>query len=83
MAQATVNTTVKIDVGPDGIRFTLEGLDADLCNLIQKAMNYEVITNEYRTFDTNDLILRSVKEIGFVDRPIPPDPVGPPDPTQP
>lgn len=69
MEQATVVTQVAIDVGPDGIRFTFEGMDKDLAELIHQAMEYEVLSSDYHTVDSNTIVLRSKKMIAFVERP--------------
>lgn len=68
-SESTVATRVLIDVSPDGILFTIEGLDADLANLIAKAGAYEVLGNEYHTYDTNTIQIRSVRAIAFLKRP--------------
>lgn len=86
MAQSTLTVNLKIDVNPDGIFLTFEGLDKDLSDLINAGKDYEVVTNEYRTFDTNDVTIRTVKKISFVDRepevpPVTPDPEPEPNPS--
>jgi hypothetical protein len=82
MAQSTLTVNLKIDVSPEGVSLTFEGLDKDLSDLINAGKDYEVVTNEYRTFDTNDVVIRTVKKISFVDREPELPPVTPtPDPT--
>jgi hypothetical protein len=68
VAQATVLMPVKIDVSPDGIKFTFEGIDSDLAKLIESAGEFVVQGPvEYRSFDTSDLVIKSKKVIAFVD----------------
>jgi hypothetical protein len=77
MPQATVQATVKIDVSPEGIKFTIEGLDADLASLIGVAGKFSVLVPEYHTFDTSTVVIKSDKVIAFVDPPEEPEiPVG-------
>lgn len=66
MAQATVVATAKLDVSPDGVKITFEGLDADLANLMASAQTYTAEPTEYRSYDTCDLIIKTTKVIQFV-----------------
>jgi len=65
----TISTNVKLDVSPDGIRMTFTSLDSDIAKLITQAGDFEVVLNEYQTFETSNLVMRSKKVIDFVDRP--------------
>lgn len=67
MSQPTVLTTVKIDISPEGIKFTFEGIDNDLAKLIEVAGEFVVQPMEYRSFDTSDVVIKSKKVIVFVD----------------
>lgn len=67
MSQPTVLTTVKIDISPEGIKFTFEGIDNDLAKLIEVAGEFVVQPVEYRSFDTSDVVIKSKKVIVFVD----------------
>lgn len=69
MEQATVTSQVSIDIGPDGIKFSFEGMDNDLAELINQAKEFEVVDKEFYTNDTSSLAIRSKKKIAFVDRP--------------
>ncbi|AGY47017.1 hypothetical protein CampHawk_139 [Bacillus phage CampHawk] len=69
MEQATVVSQVAIDVGPEGIRFSFEGMDNDLAELISQAKEFEVIEKGFLTNDSSTLTIRSKKKIAFVDRP--------------
>ncbi len=66
----TISTNVKLDVSPDGIRMTFTSLDSDIAKLIAQAGDFEVVLNEYQTFETSNLVVRSKKVIDFVDRPL-------------
>jgi hypothetical protein len=69
----TLSTTVKIDVSPEGVTFVFNNLDSDIAKLIQSAKDIEVIENEYQTYESSNLVLRTKKALGFVDRePTPP-----------
>ncbi|UAV84406.1 hypothetical protein phi18_136 [Bacillus phage phi18] len=68
MEQATVVSQVSIDIGPDGIRFSFEGMDNDLAELISQAKEFEVVEKGYHTTDSSSLAIRSKKRIAFVDR---------------
>lgn len=70
--QATIKTAVSIDVSSDGIKFSIEGLDTDLANLIEKAGGFHVLSTKYHTYDTSDVVIISDKVIEFVDRPVEP-----------
>lgn len=68
--RATVSTVVKIDVSPEGVKLTFEGLDTDLVTLMAQAQEYEIVgAPGYHTFDSSDLVIRSKKALAFVDRP--------------
>lgn len=67
--QATVLTTVSIDVSPDGIKFTLSGLDTDLASLIEKAGDFVVEPKEFNNFETSNIVIKSKKVIQFVEPP--------------
>lgn len=67
--QPTVLATVRIDVSPSGVKFTLEGLDTDLAELIEQAGTFQVQPLEQETFDTSILTMKSTKVISFVDPP--------------
>lgn len=70
--QGTVLSTVKIDVSPDGIRLTMEGLETDLASLIAEAGGFTALDLVYHTYDSSDVCLLSNKKLAFVDRPVPP-----------
>mgnify|MGYP001075120890 CR=1 FL=1 len=70
MEQATVVSQVSIDIGPEGIRFSFEGMDNDLADLINQAKEFEVIEKEFYTNDSSSLTIRSKQKIAFVDRPV-------------
>lgn len=65
----TINASVKLDISPDGVRMTFTSLDSDIAQLITQAGDFEVVLNEYQTFETNNLVMRSKKVISFTDRP--------------
>ena len=65
--QATVITTLKIDVSPNGIKFTIEGLDTDLAELIGQAKDFVVEPVEFNNFDSSNVTIKSTKVIQFVD----------------
>jgi len=66
---ATVRTSVSIDVGPKGVKFTFEGLDKDLAELIVSAGEFVVDTtiDSYKTFDSNNVVVKSKKVLQFVE----------------
>lgn len=68
----TVRHTALIDIGPDGIKLTMEGMDDDLVKLLQQALTFEVDTVTPRASGTSDITIRSIKLIQFADRPITP-----------
>ncbi len=72
----TISTNVKLDISPDGVRMTFTSLDSDIAQLIAQAGDFEVVLNEYQTFETNNLVMRSKKVISFVDRPSEPPTLG-------
>ena len=65
----TISTSVKLDISPDGVRMTFTSLDSDIAKLIAQAGDFEVVLNEYQTYETNNVVIRSKKVISFVDRP--------------
>jgi hypothetical protein len=67
--QSTVITTLKIDVSPDGIKLTIEGLDTDLATLIGEASDFKVEPVEFNSFDSSNVFIKSTKMIQFVDKP--------------
>lgn len=68
--QGTVTTVAKIDVSPNGVVITLEGLDMDLAKLMAQAVDYEVLGGEeYLTYQSSILTIRTKKALSFVDRP--------------
>lgn len=67
--QPTLLTTLKIDVSPEGIKFTIEGLDTDLAKLIEQAKDFSVQPVEFHSFDSSDVVITSTKMIQFVDKP--------------
>jgi hypothetical protein len=67
--QSTVLTNLKIDVSPDGITFTIEGLDTDLAKLIEQAVDFKVEPVEFLSHDSSTVTIKSTKMISFVDRP--------------
>ena len=74
MSQATVTAMAKIDISPNGIQITFEGLDKDLADLMYAALSYTMSsTPVYRTFDSSDVLIKSNKVIEFV-VPVVPDP---------
>lgn len=68
--KGTVTTSVKIDVSPDGIRLSIEGLESDLATLLEKAGKFTVEPVQYHTYDSMDVFITSDKAIEFVDKPI-------------
>ncbi|MMZ43624.1 hypothetical protein D1872_51870 [compost metagenome] len=68
MAESTVLTKVKIDVNPDGITFSIEGLDTDLARLIEAAGTFNVKPVEYHTFDSSNVTIQSDRALLFVPR---------------
>lgn len=68
VAESTLLTKVKIDVNPEGITFSFEGLPNDLTKLIEAAGTFRVNPVVYRTFDTADISIQSDKALLFVPR---------------
>ncbi len=66
---ATLQVVLKIDVGVDGITMTIDSLDKDLAELIASGKDYEVLPNQYMTYDTDTVTIRSKKALAFTDRP--------------
>ena len=66
---ATVLTSVSIDIGPKGVKFTFEGLDKDLAELIVSAGEFVVdpTIDSYKTFDSNNVVVKSKKVLQFVE----------------
>lgn len=72
--QGTVQTAVKIDIGVHGVKFTFEGIDAELAALIMSAHKFEAVSSEYRTYDSSDVVLNSTRVLTFTDAPEPTEP---------
>lgn len=70
--RSTYSTPLLIDVSPDGIKFTIEGVDSDLASLISAASTFTVQTPTYRTVDSSDVVIKSDKVIQFIDPPVTP-----------
>ena len=70
--QATVLTSVKIDISPEGIKFTIEGLDSDLARLIESAGRFSVEAPEHHNIDTSNVYIKSDRVLRFVDPPTTP-----------
>ena len=68
----TLITSAKIDVSPDGIKISIEGLESDLAQLLFQAGKFTVEPTEYRTYDSMDVFITSDKAISFVDKPVVP-----------
>lgn len=69
MAEASIITRAKIDINPNGITLTFEGLDDDLATLMYTAKEFEVISKTVRNLNTTDIVVRSKQAIKFVPRP--------------
>lgn len=67
-SQATVLTTVRIDVSPTGVSLTIEGLDTDLAELMAAAGTYSAGAAERFTVDTSSIVISSTKQLQFVDK---------------
>lgn len=68
MAQSTVVTSVSIDVSPEGISLTFEGIDSDLANLMFSGKQYVCESKPaYRTYDTSDVVIKTRKALQFVE----------------
>lgn len=63
---STLSTLVRIDVSPDGVRLSIDSLDADLADLIALAGSFSVETPLYHTVDTKDVVIKSTKVLQFV-----------------
>jgi hypothetical protein len=72
MSEASILTKLKIDINPDGISLSLEGIDADIAKLIQAAGDFTVTQLDTRNLDVSDVVIKSVKSIQFVDRVVTP-----------
>lgn len=68
MQSATMSVNLQIDVSPNGIEFTIEGMEDDLADLIREAKDFEVLDVKYRSVETSDVFIRSVKALTFIDR---------------
>lgn len=75
MEQATVTTSLSIDVSPDGIKFTIPGLDDDLSRLIEAAKTFTVESLDQLNLDMSIVTIKSDKVISFVERPVVPEDV--------
>ena len=71
MPRATVTVQGKIDISPDGIKITFEGIDSDLSRLLEQADRFSVESREYHAFDSETVTILSDQAISFVDKEIP------------
>lgn len=67
MAQATVTVTAKIDVNPNGVSISFEGIDSDLASLMSKGTPYVCTEPVYRSYDTSDIVIKTRKALQFVE----------------
>lgn len=67
--QPTVLIPLKIDVSPNGIKLTIEGLDTDLAELIVAALDFRAKPIQFNSFESSNVVIESTRVIQFVDPP--------------
>lgn len=66
MSEATVLTKLLIKINPEGVTFSIEGLDLDLAKLIESASTYKATEVTPRSIGTADVTIESTKAILFL-----------------